>query len=138
MASNKKNALLWTAAGLLLSMGVLALVLGGLEGDILIAGEEDIPLTADAVLRSIQDGDWDSLSELVSGNPDLEPQLPEDGSAERMIWDAYRNSLQWQTEENYHIAGSRIHQTVHITCLDIAAVAKILQESPVDASRERK
>lgn len=132
MASNKKNAFQWAAAGLLLSIMVLVLVFDGLKGGILIADEENIPVTADAVLRSIQDGDWTSLTAMVSGHPDLELQLPEQGTAERLIWNAYQESLQWELEEGYTVDGSRINQNVTVTCLDIAAVARILQEMSME------
>lgn len=135
MATNKKNAFLWTAAGLLLSIMVLVLVLGGLKGGILIADEENIPVTADAVLRSVQVGDWASLSALVSGHPDLEPQLPEDGTVERLIWNAYQSSLQW-TLEGYSVDGSRITQNVTVTCLDIASVSRQLRETPMERSEQ--
>lgn len=134
MASNKKNAFLWAAAGLLLSIMVLVLVFGGLKGGILVADEENIPVTADVILRSVQDGDWVSLSALVSGHPDLEPQLPEEGTAERLIWNAYQESLQWELEEGYTVDGSRITQNVTVTCLDIASVSRVLQEMSMERS----
>lgn len=88
----------------------------------------------------IQAGDWASLQQLVSGNPDLAPETGEEGSAENLIWNAYRQSLCWVCEEGYDIQDGRVTQQITVTCLDISGVTRamvpLLPESADSAQRE--
>ena len=133
MTKANKQTLLWLFAGLVFSLLTLLVIWTGLSGKVWITDPEGIPETADAIMDSIQAGDWAALEEMVLGNPELAPNVGVQGSAERMIWDAYRNSLQWSCEDPFRILGSLISQKVSVTCLDIPsvtdAISKTLAES---------
>lgn len=141
MTATKKNTLLWSAAGFLLSLLVVLTVLGGLAGTVLVTDPEGIPEAADALLTTIRAGDWASLEALVSGDPALEPVPGDPDSAESRIWNAYRQSLQWSCEEGFDLQGSGVIQRVTVTCLDISAVtgkmAQILSRSPASDPQEQ-
>lgn len=137
MRNEKKRSILWSAAGLLLSLLALLTVFGGLAGRVLVENPDGIPKTADALMTCIRDGDWQTLKLLVSGNPDLEPVTGEEASAEKLIWDAYRQSLQWSCEDGYCVQEGHVVQCVSVTCLDIPTLttqmAKILPR-PADGA----
>ena len=122
MTKSKKQTLLWLFAGLVFSLLTLLVIWTGLSGKVWITDPEGIPEAADAIMDSIQAGDWAALEEMVLGNPELAPNVGVQGSAEIMIWDAYRNSLQWSCEEPFRIHGSLITQKVSITCMDIPSI----------------
>lgn len=122
MTKANKQTLLWFSAGLVFSFLTLLVIGTGLSGKVWITGPEEIPDAVDAVMTSIQTGDWVRLEEMVSGNPELTPKVGAADSAEKMIWDAYRNSLQWSCEEPFRIHGSLITQKVSITCMDIPSI----------------
>ena len=122
MTNAKKQTLLWLLAGLVFSLLTLLVIWTGLSGKVWITDPEGIPETADAIMDSIQAGDWAALEEMVLGSPSLTPRVGAPDSAEKMIWDAYRNSLQWSCEDPFRIQGSLISQKVSVTCLDIPSV----------------
>ena len=122
MTKANKQTLLWFSAGLVFSFLTILVVWTGLSGKVWITGPEEIPDAVDAVMTSIQTGDWVRLEEMVSGNPELTPKVGAADSAEKMIWDAYRDSLQWSCEEPFRIHGSLITQKVSITCMDIPSI----------------
>lgn len=122
MTKANKQTLLWFSAGLVFSFLTLLVIGTGLSGKVWITGPEEIPDAVDAVMTSIQTGDWVRLEEMVSGNPELTPKVGAEDSAEKMIWDAYRDSLQWSCEEPFRIHGSLITQKVSITCMDIPSI----------------
>ena len=122
MTNAKKQTLLWFSAGLVFSFLTILVVWTGLSGKVWITGPEEIPDAVDAVMTSIQTGDWVRLEEMISGNPELTPKVGAADSAEKMIWDAYRNSLQWSCEEPFRIHSSLITQKVSITCMDIPSI----------------
>ena len=133
MTYTKKRTLLWSVAGLLLSLLVLLVVAGGLTGEVLVADSEGIPAAADAVMTCVQNGNWKTLATLVSGHPDLTPATGEEDSAENLIWNAYQQSLQWVCEEGFDVQKQHVIQYVTVTCLDISkvtgAMPRILEEA---------
>ena len=121
MKRNRIPALFWSAAGLLLSLSVILVVISGLTGQISVADIDGIPAAADRVMTCIQEGSWDELTELVADRENLKPQTGEEGSTEQLIWSAYQQSLQWRCMNDAKSQGAHVTQTVLITCLDIKA-----------------
>lgn len=122
------KAMLWTIAGLAISLAVLLVVLSGFSGQIWITDSDGIRQAADQVLTCVHDGSWEELSSLVSGNPQLQPQTGEAGTPENLIWNAYCQSLQWSCADTFELQGSQITQKVTVTCLDIAALTRSMTE----------
>jgi len=144
MKRSKKKAIFWSAAGLLFSLAAVLVVLGGLKGNVRVTDPEGIPGAANAVMTAVRDGDWDGLNGLVTQPQELTPQTGGEGSAERLIWDAYRQSLQWECPEDFRLQEARVTQAVSVTCLDIAAVTGAMNEhlpeiadSNADMTREQ-
>lgn len=122
MKKRTKKTILWTLAGLLFSLSVFLVVISGLSGQIRIADAAGIPIAADSVMNAVHTGDWNTLELLVAEAYTLEPVTGEESSAERMIWDAYQQSLQWNCAEEYETDGAYVKQKVFVTCLDISAL----------------
>lgn len=133
MKRAKITTFLWFSLGIFFALLVLLVVRSGLAGNVLVVDPEGIPEAADAVLNCIHTGNWQELEELVSGKPSLTPFTGEADSAEAILYDAFRESLQWTCEEAYRIQGSLVTQAMTVTCLDIRgvtdAMAVILAES---------
>ena len=129
MTKANKQTLLWFSAGLVFSFLTLLVIGTGLSGKVWITGPEEIPDAVDAVMTSIQTGDWVRLEEMISGNPELTPKVGAADSAEKMIWDAYRNSLQWSCEEPFRIHSSLITQKVSVTCMDIPGITDAISKT---------
>ncbi len=123
-----------------MSLAVLLVVLSGLSGQVWVTEPEAIEQSADAVMTAVRDSDWEKLSELVLDQPVLNPQTGDENTAECLIWNAYRQSLQWYIEKDYEIQNSGMIQELTVTCLDISALTKqingILAESATDHERE--
>ena len=126
------QAFLWHSAGLLFSLLGILVVLGGLSNQFFMADPEGIPAAADAILHCIQNGDWDSLEQMVSGSPSLTPEIGEEGSAEKIIYYAYQQSLNWVCKEDFRIHGSFISQPVTLSCLNIRLVTDTIAEVLAD------
>ena len=133
MKQGKISTYLWFCLGLLFALLVLLMVCSGLTGYVLMADPAGIPAAADGVLSCIHAGNWQELESLVSGQPAVRPVTGAEGSAEKLLYDAFRESLQWTREESCHMEGAFVTQTVTVTCLDIPgvtdAMAGILSET---------
>ncbi len=140
MKRRTKKTILWTLAGLLFSLAVFLVVISGLSGQIRITDTDGIPLAADSVMNAIHTGDWSTLELLVTEPYTLEPVSGEEDSAERIIWEAYQQSLQWNCAEEFDIEGAKMMQKVSVTCLDIPALTarmiEILPEIADDVAEE--
>lgn len=128
MVFTKKRTLLWSAAGLVMSLLVLVVVAGGLQGDVFVTNPEGITQTADSLLFCVQNGNWEDLGLHISGNPSLDPNTEETDSAENRIWKAYQQSLQWVCAEEFEVQGPYVIQRVSITCLDISTVTRTMMQ----------
>lgn len=141
MTQTKKRTLLWLAAGCVFSLLVLLIVSGGLSGNVLVTDPEGIPEAVDSVMNSTRTGDWKGLEQMISGNPSLSPETGKEDSAERIIWQAYLESLQWVCDEEFSVQGPCVSQQVTVTCLDISsitdAMAGILAESDPSAPENK-
>lgn len=140
MKRRTKKTFFWSLAGLLFSLSVFLVVFSGLSGQIRITDTAGIPLAADSVMNAVHTGDWNSLELLVAEDYTLEPMTGEEGSAERMIWEAYQKSLQWNCAGEFDIEGAKVMQKVSVTCLDIPALTgrmiEILPEIADDVAEE--
>lgn len=133
MTKNNTQTKLWTILGFLMSLSVILIVLSGLSGQVWIADVDGINQSAEQVLTSIKDSDWDKLNTLIDGNSDLIPQIGDENTAENLIWHAYTQSLQWEIDDTFQLQGACVTKSTAITCLDISSLADqitdILSES---------
>lgn len=140
MKRRTKRTILWTLAGLLFSLSLFLVVFSGLTGQIRITDTDGIPVAADSVMHAVHTGDWRTLELMVAEEYTLEPLTGEEGSAERIIWEAYQQSLQWNCAEGFDIEGAKMIQKVSVTCLDIPALTnrmiEILPEIADDVAEE--
>ena len=122
MVQTKKIAFLWLMAGLLCAILLSLVVLTGLCGQIMITDRDGIQKAADSVMHYIRSGNWEALEKIVLGSPSLRPLTGEADSAEALIWDAYRDSLNWTYRDRFEVDQSCISQKITVSCLDIPKV----------------
>ena len=126
MTQERKHTLIWFSAGLFCSLLVLTLVVTGLSGKVLVTDPDGIPEAVDVLMTAVCTGDRNALQEAVSGRTALNPVMGDEHTAERLLWEAYQNSLRWQCHEDFEILGGHVTQTVTVTCLDIPGAAKAI------------
>jgi hypothetical protein len=129
MTHSKHTPLFWLISGILCSILLMMTVFSGLSGKVLVTDAEQIPEAADGILNAIHTGDWSGLSGMVSGDSQLTPDIGQENSAERLLYEAYQESLQWSLCQGYEIQGHYVSQKVMVTCLDISGVTRIMTEN---------
>lgn len=126
--------------GLVLSLLVFLVVFTGLKGNVTVTDPEGIYRSAEKLLQSVQSGDWEMLNNITEDHPGVQPHTGAEGTAERLIWNAYQESLQWSFADGFEIDGPQITLDVSVTCLDISGFTRnltgILAESTDEDQRE--
>ena len=130
MTQTKKAALLWSVTGALFALMVFLVVFGGLSGNVLVTDPEGIRDASDTILDCVKTGSWATLETMVSGSSTLSPAAGAAESTERLIWEAYQESLQWTCAQTFSLQGSHVTQKITVACLDIPAVAGALAKDP--------
>jgi len=122
MIKAKKNALLWLLSGLVCALLLLLVVFTGLSGTVMITDRDGIQEAADTVMHCIRAGNWEALESAVIGSHALSPLTGEADSAEALIWDAYRNSLNWTCKDGFEIQNSCVNKKLTVSYLDIPQI----------------
>lgn len=128
MTHPKKQTIRWFVCGLFFSLMVMLIVVSGLYGKTWVADPEGIPETAEAILHNLRSGNWDSLQELVAGNPNISPDCGDDSSVERLIYQAYLESLDWTCQQECYVQDACVIQTITVKCLDIHRLTKAMAD----------
>ena len=140
MKRKTKKAIGWMIPGLVLSLLVFLVVFTGLKGNVTVTDPEGIYRSAEKLLQSIQSGDWEMLNNITEDHPGIQPQTGAEGTAERLIWNAYQESLQWSFADGFEIDGPQITLDATVSCLDISGFTRnlsgILAESTDEDQRE--
>lgn len=128
MKKYKHPVYLWAMAGVVLSLLTLAVIVFGIHSTPTIAMDYEVVVqAASETLDCVRTGDYEALSQLLYGAPNLgeSPEATED--AQSMILFAFLDSIQYQVSPQCRASDSGITVDVHIQCLDIAAVSEALQ-----------
>ena len=134
MIKVKRLTLFWLILGLIFSLLVVVTVFTGLSGKVYIADPEGIHETAETLLQAVRTGDWEILDETILGQPSLVPATGEAESAQRILYEAYQNSLQWTIPYEFQIQGPYAILKITISCLDIMQVTREMAGIPKDNS----
>lgn len=129
MEKTTKWVICWIAAAALLALGVLGVLVYGLNHNPqLLADPEPIRSAAVQVLDTIHSGEFGQLRELLSGSPKLGTFPEKDNTPQSMLWYAYLDSLTYEVSREPVLSDSGAEITAAITCLDIrAAMDKLPQ-----------
>jgi len=136
MKRKTKKAIFWMVPGLVLSLLALLIVFRGLTGEVLVTDPEGISRSTEALMQSVQQGDWEQLQQLTADHPRLQPQTGAEGTGEALIWKAYQESLRWEYDSTYEVQGAQVIRKVTVTCLDIAAFTRNLTVTLTEAREE--
>ena len=126
MVQRNKITLLWFAGGILFSLLVLSVVLSGLSGRIWVTNPEGLSETAIGIMNAVRIANWNALEDMVAGDEILSPEIGKAGSAEEIIYQTYRKSLQWTCEDSFTIRGQYATKKVTVRCLDIPTVTEAI------------
>lgn len=128
MEKTKRSVILWSIAGAILSLCTLAAVIYGINSTPkVLVDSEALAASAEEVLECARSGDYDALSQLLYGTPDLGACPEKAENAESMIWYAFLDSIDYQVSQECYASGSGVALDVRIRCLDISAVTASLQ-----------
>lgn len=128
MIQRKKLTLFWLLGTLICSVLVLLLVCSGLSGKVIVINPEDIHEATEKLLQTVRAGDWAALDDVVAGDSISAPEIGEPDSAERLIFESFQDSLQWNIQEDYQIQGPYVTKKVTVSCLDIVQVTREISE----------
>lgn len=126
----KKTILIWAAVALTAAALAAVVILTGLfQGPAVQVSHEAVQNSAQSMMDTLKSGDREALSARLYGNPKLD-SLPEDASpAERLIWQAYLNSLDYYLGEAFNITGDGVELEMTLYCLDIPALVDSMKAS---------
>lgn len=128
MEKTKRSVILWSIAGAILSLCTLAAVIYGINSTPkVLVDSEALAASAEQVLECARSGDYDALSQLLYGTPDLGACPEKAENAESMIWYAFLDSIDYQVSQECYASGSGVALDIRIRCLDISAVTASLQ-----------
>lgn len=124
----KRTTLFWAAAGALLGLCTLLLLAVGLHSrPALRVDPASVTEAAEEMMACAAAGDYETLSGLLYGSPNLGTPPADGESAEGRIWKAFHDSLDYTFSEACCIGDSGVALDMHVTCLDLSAVTEKLQ-----------
>ena len=96
------------------------------ELPILLAAPEEAAIRAEKTMEALCTGDYDTAEALLYGQPDLGADAAPEDKVNRMVWDAYRNSLDYQLLGSVYATQQGLAQDVKIISLELPAVTENL------------
>lgn len=129
MKTVKRPVILWGLAGALLSLCTLAVILWGLNSTpVLLVDASAVHTAAEYTLGCFRGGDYEALEQQLYGAPDLGDYPEDTQTPEGILWNAYRESLDYQISGECVPSGNGLAVTVQVRYLDIPAVTQTLQD----------
>lgn len=128
MEKRKRNTMLWAIAAAALALSTLLTVVFAMGGSpaVLVSGDT-VKTAAEEMLDCARTGDFETLSGLLYGTPNLGKTPEKDGSAESMILQAYLESIQCEMSGDCYGQDGGVAVDARVTCLDITAVTDALE-----------
>lgn len=126
----KRATVCWACAGILVSLCTLILLWFGLHsGPAIRVNAASVTEAAEQVMACAASGDYEALSGLLYGAPELGTPPTDAQSAQGQIWKAFHDSITYTFPEECRILDSGVALNLHVTCLDLAAVTQALQKA---------
>lgn len=118
------------ALGLLLGMGTVAVAASALDAPIRLVGTSTKALDrVHTMMGAICDGDYETASAQIYGNPDL-GSVPENADKTvSLVWDTYRRSFSYDIQGKPRPNDSGISVDVVVRSLDVSAVMNELENA---------
>lgn len=128
MRNRKQPAVLWSIAGIVLSLcTILCAVIGSNSSPKVLLDSAAIVETAEQTLECVRSGDYDTLTQLLYGSPRLGEAPVKTDEPESVILFAFLDSIHYDISQECYASGSGVALDVHIDYLDISAVSEKLQ-----------
>ena len=124
----KRSVCLWTAAGIILGLLTLTVILVGINSAPAIVMDPQVLADAAAqTLDCVRTGDYDALGQMLYGAPNLGDSPKDTDDLENMILMTFLQSIRYRISPDCRASDSGISLDVQITCLDISALSESLQ-----------
>lgn len=128
MKKIKQPVLLWSVAGIILSLLTLITAVLGINSTPKVLMDSEVVIAAAGnTLDCVRSGDYAALEQLLYGTPKL-GQLPEksDDVQSRLMY-MYLESIHYELADECRSSGEGVALDARIQCLDIASVSEALQ-----------
>lgn len=134
----KRPTICWGIAGLLVCMCTMVVLFFGTHSTpTVLVDTVSIFDSVEQVMTSASAGDFETLENILYGNPALGASPAGDSSAEGLIWQAYLESIEYSFPGDCYSMNNQLALDVCITCLDVSAVTEKMQEiAPAIMSRK--
>ena len=83
--------------------------------------------TADALLRSVKAGDYETASNMMYGKPNLGMDRAPSDEVGQILWDAFQDSFSFELQGECYATDSGVAQDVIVTYLDFSSVTASLR-----------
>lgn len=124
----KRATVCWAAAAMVIGLLTLFLLGYGINSSpALRVNPADLTEAAEQVIGQIVSGDYETLSSLLYGAPNL--GTPPAEGPEAMIWKAFHDSIQYEIPENAYVLDAGAAMDLDVTCLDLSALTASLQQT---------
>lgn len=103
----------------------------------LLSAPEGAYLQAEETMDALCAGDYDRAEALLYGNPDLGAAEAPEGTVNQLIWDAYRNSLDYQILGDVYATEQGLALDVKVISMELPAVTEHLGQRAQQLLKQR-
>lgn len=128
MKISKLFAGLFAVLGIVIAAGALMITLSSLDASpVLLTPLDEAQEQTEVVMEAIGAGDYDALSALLYGNPDLGVDREPADEVGKLIWEAFVESISYTFDGDCHATDTAVSRNVTIETLDISSVTANLK-----------
>lgn len=129
MKTRKRSTTLWAVTGAILGLCTLGTAVYGMHSSPVLALDTTAVVeAAEQTLNCAHSGDYEALSHMLYGAPNLGAAPEQAETAESAIWQAYLDSIDYQIDGACYAVEDALALDVDIQCLDISAVTASMKE----------
>lgn len=128
----------FAAVGIAAAVGAICLSLMNMNEDpVLLTPPNLAKSQAAAMMNAVCDGDYETASEYILGNPDLGASREAADKVGVMIWDSFTASLSYEMVGECYTTSNGLAQKIELTSLDIGSVTADLKTRAQTLLEER-
>lgn len=123
MRTRHKIAGLLTVLGIMLAVGAVGIVIWAIpSAPVMLKPPEEAACRAEALMNGVCSGDDQAVSDLLYGNPGLGSPPEDSGPAVDLLWEAFRESLEYTFLGDCYVSDSGVAIDVRVRSLDVPGV----------------
>ena len=138
MKLSKIFAGLFALMGFVLAIAVAGIAISLRETSPVLLGEAQGPVdTAVEMMDAVCDGDYETASSLILGNPKFGIEMMPEDPVEEMVWQAFAESFTYEILTQPYATDSGVAMEVRLTCLELNSVTKNLRARSQELMQQR-